>query len=513
MAQITYRANLAANSFPQLPSLFGRSVIIKGPDQNFNRQLVSKDDQDKDVGIPQAYYLQNILPTAQGFQTVGYTSRTSVIQGYEFVAVIPTTEAGGEVGLLGFSDLGLIFYYTAGYTDWAIVGNTSSNIGVAITSATVNGQTYIYRSGIGCYKYSAGTFSQVTLTGLSLADIEGITDSFGYMIAWSKYAIAWSSTLDPLDFIPSQTTGAGGGNVQGAADVIVSCVPHTLGFVVYTAANCVFSFYSGNRSYPFEFRPVTGSSGISNRKHVIVDPNSSNHYAYTAAGLEQITQLQTQGLFPDITDYLSGGIFPSFDPVTNSFVETYTSGVIDKALSVISDRYFVISYRSDNNAFPGVYQKALVFDTVLRRWGHINKAHRMCVNFSEFETNNEKPKKSFALIGFGGEIITVDFDLTQLYNNGLLLLGKYQYARSRMTQLESIEIENIETDASLSVYAYSPIGGKALTNPKLGTLLYSEDRARKYVFGSPVGMNHSILLKGSFNLVSLELTLNIHGKR
>jgi hypothetical protein len=41
MSQITYRGNLASATWPLISALFGRSVIVGGPDQNFIRQLYS----------------------------------------------------------------------------------------------------------------------------------------------------------------------------------------------------------------------------------------------------------------------------------------------------------------------------------------------------------------------------------------------------------------------------------------------------------------------------------------
>jgi hypothetical protein len=82
----------------------------------------------------------------------------------------------------------------------------------------------------------------VTLTGLVAADILGVVGVSGYLIAWTKSVIAWSSLLSPTDFTPSLATGAGGGSVQGARGDIVVCLAHTVGFVVYTNQNAVAAY-------------------------------------------------------------------------------------------------------------------------------------------------------------------------------------------------------------------------------------------------------------------------------
>jgi hypothetical protein len=71
MAQISYRANLSAAIFPMTLARAGRSVIIPGPDQNFDRRVDPQGEQ-KSAGIPQIIYAENVIPTADGYQSVGF---------------------------------------------------------------------------------------------------------------------------------------------------------------------------------------------------------------------------------------------------------------------------------------------------------------------------------------------------------------------------------------------------------------------------------------------------------
>jgi hypothetical protein len=56
-------------------------VIVGGPDQNFIRQLYSPEDPDKDIGVPQIYYLHNVLPTSSGFASIGFEVQSAGISG------------------------------------------------------------------------------------------------------------------------------------------------------------------------------------------------------------------------------------------------------------------------------------------------------------------------------------------------------------------------------------------------------------------------------------------------
>jgi hypothetical protein len=80
-----------------------------------------------------------------------------------------------------------------------------------------------------------------------------------------------------------------------------------------------------------------------------------------------------------------------------------------------------------------------------------------------------------------------------------------------LIQLDEVNVENIQPSATFSAYALSAIDGKNQIKSSLG-LLASSGLYRKY--GSrAIGINVSLVFKGAFNLVSLVLAFNIHGKR
>src|SRR6476620_5882961 len=79
MSQVVYRGNLSSAFFPFISEYQGRTVIVAGPDNNFNRQLQSSADLDKDIGIPQLYYCHNVLPNGNGLQAIGYETRINGI--------------------------------------------------------------------------------------------------------------------------------------------------------------------------------------------------------------------------------------------------------------------------------------------------------------------------------------------------------------------------------------------------------------------------------------------------
>lgn len=513
MAQISYRGNLSAKVFPFVSEYFGRSIIIPGPDQNFSRQLSSSEDLDKDKGTPQIYYCHNVMPTADGFQSIGFTDRI-VDTKLGFMDEITLRDLdGNEVFYSHLSD-GNNYILPFGSTSWIEINYIPGTLGKAVSSATINGQSYIYFANVGCYMYQASTNTLVpiTLTGLTPAAVIGITNSFGYMIAWGANSIAWSSTVehsvptDPIDFVPSLITGAGGGNVEEAQSVITLCREHYLGFIIYTEENAIAAVYSGNARFPFNLRPIVGSGGVANKSLLSTDSGSGNHYAYTSSGLQLVSISSTQTVFPEITDFLAGKYFEDFNETTLTMAAQVLSSLMKKALNVVSDRYLVISYG------VSVLTHALIFDLVQKRFGKIKLTHTKCFEWKSLEPEiTETPRDSIGFLQTSGSIKTVDFGYGSTTSSGVMLLGKYQYVRTRLLTLDSIEFENVRQGNTFAVYDMIAIQGKSTTTYPT-YLALSEGNYRRYTLRA-TGVEHSILAIGNFYMTSFQMNFHSSGRR
>lgn len=511
MSQQVYRANLSAKSFPFVSEFFGRSIIVAGQDQNYNRQVTSNEDADKDKGIPQLYYCHNVMPMAQGFQSVGFNNQINPFpteDKFTNVFVLRDASAGVEVFFSSTSD-GRNFVLPFGNPSWQQINSIAGTAGKMITTAFVNGQTYLYFAGVGCYKYvaSSNTLVAVTLTGLTASSIVGIVAASGYMIAWTTNAVSWSSTTDPTDFTPSLTTGAGGGGVEAAKGPILGCVSHQMGFMVYSLENCVAASYSGNSRYPFNYKEIVASGGLGSLDYISYDAESGNHYAYTTSGLQLVSMTSTQTVLPDVTDFISGKYFEDFDETTNTFIRTTVQGAMKKAISVVADRYLVISYGISS------LTHAIVYDIANKRFGKLKISHVACFEWKLLSpVTTEIPRESLAFLQKDGAIKIVDFSYTSASASGVMLLGKYQYARSRMIQLQGVELESVRAGVSFQLFNYYSADGKTLGIPKEGYLKINSESFREYLFHT-TGVNHSLLFKGAFFINSLVLTFNIHGRR
>lgn len=505
MSQITYRGNLSAASFPFLAENFGRSVIIPQYDNTFNRQIQSAEDTDKDIGIPQIYYCHNVMPHPQGFQSIGYIP---LIPGglANFKQIEILQDSGDNKVFLGITTLGQ-FYVSSGST-W--VFKATFPIG-QITVAHVSGVSYIYIQGYGClfYDFAAQVFTGINLIGLTIAGPTGtigICPSGGYLVAWNSTAVAWSSLIDPTDFVPSLVTGAGGGSVEGAKGNITFVVPHLLGFIVYTSANAVAAVASGNTRFPFNFREIVSSGGLGSLTLIAADANSGNHYAYTTDGMQLISTSTAQTVYPEITDFIAGKLFEDFDESTNLFSSVALTSTMQKRINVISSRYLVISYGVTS------LTHALIYDLVQKRYGKVKIPH---VDTFEYQLPNvavtETPRQSIGFLQIDGTLQVIDFSVSSVLSNGVLILGKYQFVRPRLLQMDEIALENIRVGANYSLTLFTALDGKNYTQSTpyldLAAGLFRRYKTRA------VGINHSLLHKGAFEICSLVLVFNIHGKR
>ena len=536
MAQVVTRVNLAAMAFPFLAEFSGRSIIVKQTDQNYVAQITSKEDLDKDVGIPTLYYCHNVMATAQGYQAIGYqqliaTPDSSTAPVGVFAGIIPVISAGEAAvaedltatppiaavaaelpfkSYLGYSSGGSFYYCADPYYSWTYLGNYPQFAGRQITTAYINGATYIYFAGLGCYKfkYSTHELVAVNLLGVVPEEVLGIVAVQGYLLVWSKSTIAWSSLIDPKDFTPSLATGAGGGSVQGARGDIVACVSHTIGLVIYTNQNAVAAPTSGNHRFPFNFRELVASGGLSSLDKVTYDSNSGNHYSYTSSGLQLVSLQATQTIIPELTDFLAGSVFEDFDETTDTLSTVNLTSTMLKRLTLVSDRYLCISYGVTE------YTHVLIYDLVLRRWSKLKYTHVEVFEFSLLQAEVvETPRRSIALLNSVGTVVVVRLDLHNSDANGVMLLGKYQYIRQRTTTLQAVDLENVHENAiNFSLYDFPSIDGK---NPALkirGYWKYGTNLFRRYLF-HVTGINHSLLFKGAFDIVSLVITLTVHGRR
>ena len=107
MTQIYYRANLNDSEFPFISTFQGKTVIQPSIDQNYVQSMLDKSSGDR--GIPEAYYMHNVLPSVHGYKSVGYTNIIPNIPGATFTNVYACKDYAGSRGLIAITNDGRTF--------------------------------------------------------------------------------------------------------------------------------------------------------------------------------------------------------------------------------------------------------------------------------------------------------------------------------------------------------------------------------------------------------------------
>lgn len=514
MAQTKYRGNLSAKVFPFLSSQFGRSVIVANADQASTTQY-SGEASGGDSNIPQAYYMHNVIPTSQGYKSVGY-KQIIPPNGVKFDKVLPVRDPGMMRGWIGITAQGNIYIYRAGDSYWSPLGNFVDGwAGGEVSVAVANGTTYICLSKFRIYKLNLTErkLLDVDLIGIEEAGVVAITSSSNYLIITDGVTIYWSSTISPEDFTPSLVTGAGSGKPTDLEGRVVAMVPTTTGFAIYSEVNVVVALYSQNPRFPWIFKVATNSKGVSGYKDITASAEDGNTYAWTSAGVQRISSVGAVSIMAEVTDFLTGLEIEDFDSVTNTIKSQDLDSLPNVRLTFVGARYLVVSYGDVD------YRFALLYDTALKRWGKLKYNHVACFEVT-LNTSGPLPsnaaaaaKKTLGFISPEGEVVICNFDNNAEALDSVLVLGKFQLTRSRLVTLDSVSIETVDKDSdNFEVIAVNTLDGKTPDRAVKLTPSYVASQCREYPTRL-TGVNISLVLKGRFSLNSFELAMHLNGRR
>jgi hypothetical protein len=527
---IHYRANLSSASFPFVSEYQGQTIIVPGPDNTYNRLVSSPEVGDRDAGIPQLFYCHNVLPTSNGFQSVTYVTDLGPDSlATRVVRIFPWYNLARE-GLLGVRGTQIVTCIDG--SNWRNSGITLlADSRYRLSKGTVNGETYLYVYGIAgtdagrtdCYTIDLGTAASsfVTLTGLG-TDVRGICAASGYLLAYTETELAWSSITDPTDFTPSLITGAGGAQVQEVRGRMVCIQPSGFGAIIYSEVNAVAVTYSGNARYPFSFEEIKGAGGAIDfdqpERYIASDANSTSQFALTTNGLQVLGPKSATRLLPELEDFIVGSYYEDFDEVTDTFTRTQygATGVSSFAveLTLVAARYICLSY-GPPDPVDSVYTYIIVYDLALKRYGKLKIRHVSLFDNLRQALTTDPP--FFANIGVAkldGSIVhpalLTKANIGSNADYGVAILGKYQYVRSRLLDLSQVTVENIHPSNVFTISDLGAVDGKNYTIIP-GYPLETAGFQRTFSF-TAVGKNHSLLLKGSFNLSTLILEFHPQGR-
>lgn len=554
MSQIVYRASLGSKSFPFLPSKQGGSIIIPGPDQAYTR-WGTPGERERDVNIPHAYYMRNFLPTIEGYTSVGY-EMVSHIFTLDILNDSPYASYPGDISayqyitaISGTTTYKIIesttgnFYYTWPPTDVILSFAGGRKITPSVfqteelsTYATVGGATYGFFRDFSTpanntYNiWNGNSWVDAVPLGLALANITGIVGANGYSIAYGGLSISWSSTTNPIDFVPSLVTGAGGASIQELGGPIRFAAPTSQGFILYTDTNAVSAVYTGNARFPYKFSEIKGAGGFISQRLIVASDNIGYQIAVTKAGLQRLGVNTSEPFLPELADYIFGRYSEEFDDATGLFVQNQVGATKNRTpagrLRLIDSRYLIYSYNSTLSSATPVryYDYALVYDMQLTRWGKLKRNHIDI--YSEQNSLNRvdafiSSYKSIVLLAASGQANRLILGGASSFPTSVLPLiafGRYKYVRSRHLIMDAVKLSGLENQLSVSAANLSVQDSVTLESgvpqaPVSGYLVTPNAQINNIQYNFALdGESHTIIVKGAVELTNLELTFHIGGK-
>lgn len=538
VAQIPYSASLSSDNFPFLSQFKGPTVVLGQYDQNYELSI-NQTRLQKEKQVPEAYYLENIMPSGQGWATTGFTPRVTGLLGatdFDQGLILRDSDQNRVV----FSPAkGKNYIFDANNSIWKSIGAIPLNNGM-VTSAWLSGVTYVFYENTGCFTYDKDTmtFSPVAFDGIDVTKLKGLTAAQGFLIVWDDLTVYRSQLGSPTEFAPDFTLGSGSEEPQDAKGKILFCLQIPGGYIIYTTANAVGASFNINQRQPFTYKEIAGSAGVTDINQVSYHDSLGTHYAWTTSGLLKLNKDVAINVFPELSDFLAGKIYEEWDPINKALVTTKTSNSLAIKVTVVGARFLIISY----GIVAGQFTMAVIYDLAFKRWGKVKINHVHCLEYlaptisgdvfyinlgemfysdlgdltyadlAEGLFTDPQAKENIGFLQADGTIVTINFDLTQQNCNGVLLLGKYQFRRNSFLVIDDIMIQNVDqANTDFDVLLLSSLNGQTIDYTTEPYLSESDDLYRRYL-SEISARNHGIALIGTFHAISMELLMHEDGK-
>lgn len=506
---------------------------------NYLDQNLQASGEQVALEVPQAYFMQNVLPTARGLQSAHYARVLKPHTYPTYLEEVHTLrDASGSVALFSPAG-GQNLIYTKSTGAWTAFPLPDGVLPSPVTVAHLKGVSYVCYEGTGVFTYdfTTDTFAQVTLLGVAPADVLGVCAANQYLLLYTGQYVAWSNPLNPLDFVPV-VGGAGQSAILANRSEIVVCLPVTEGFIVYTGYNAIFGSYSGNPNVPFYFREIPNSAGIASPEHATGESTGSGHVAWTSSGFMQVASKQAQLIWPELSSAIADGLY-SLQGSSDYPIMMHKSS-LEVKVSTVGSRYYVVSVKdraSTSKDFPVAY----VYDLALDRWGRLDIPHidffeyrapefvaaitydmatytydEYTVSYNEALTSDPSKVSSFGTtfgcsnslgavhIVLGSQ--TKNLELLESASSGAatpkVYLGKYRVVRPTAVKWNQLQLSTEALEATLSVYAHS-LSGEVIRK----LVPVASGRSEGKWVGQLSGASISIKVEGKFLLTSLEFEL------
>lgn len=544
MPQITISATLAKEEMPLLARRIREPVLVGKYDINYGKHVEdNKQQKPAETTVPMLAYADNVLATYYGYKSVTFTSllaRISATAEVIFADSISSTSLGSFIYAYVEDSVvpdntghWIVTQDIDGVLTWEqLLEVTAYDPGTLITVAAINSRIFIHVANTITYEFDGSALASVSLGGLTTADIVGIVATSGYLVAYSSEKPFWSSLTNPLDFIPSDITGAGSSSVQELQGDIVLCRAAESGFIMYSTVNAVYALASADIRFPFIFKEIKGIGGIANSAAVSYG-QSQTHMVRSGAGLSKVSKSGVTAVMNDVNSFINGTLSNSID--ADFDIEEVYVGPIEAQLLHTRHGEAVVSYGIEGEAnFTGL----IYYASNLNRYSKLAVSHSFVLEnpFTTVVASNvmhyfgtslyeDYPEPvtyeslavssvrsttdtGIVLLRADGELVFLD-GRYELSYDGAIILGPFQLIREQTSTLVAVNIQAASTSKVTVTIKSTASDGSVRTVVPDGRQINKGIRYDTRV----TGLNHLVCITGSFDLSSVTLTFAPHSSR
>lgn len=493
-------------------------------------------EADRNIGIPQMLFCENVMPMINGYQSVSFLVPIQGIAQTDFDQAFYLRDVAENSTLFVPGVLGTSckrYTYNQSTNAWA----TSPKVvpaGAKITVANLKGRTFVKADAMTeFWEWTAGGWLVTAFPALTPANIKGIVAANSYLICYDGNTIYWSSITDPTDYIPSLVTGAGSERVLANKGAIVVCYPVEDGFVIHTTKNAVLAKYSGNSRFPWNFKEIKNSQGLANLEHATPQGDGINQYVWTANGLMSYNPTRADQIFPNLSEFLGCRQIELYNYTTKQIEAFNLTDAPFVKVAFIGARWLCISYGQ-----TATLQACLIYDSALKRWGKIRIDH---IDVFEFNGNPGVPGSVTALtwaqipgtwaqqnltwgnygsiisggaasltvpyrtLGFltnSGQVNIVSFDWGDVSDNAVMHVGRIQFLRNNLWTILETEAEIMSNELQTKMAIETSFDGVNVASSVYPYKATNTTKAQKWN-SHITGLNHRLRFEGNFNLCSI----------
>lgn len=525
MSQLTTRLELAAAEMPLFSDWVGRTTVID--DSRAAPKLSMASSKPEPITKPQLIYAENVLPTVHGYRSVAFQQRSSPLPGSRtMLEVWETQDTLQRNAYIAAATDATLWLFTEDFPGWKRLSVPVGWNGTPLTFAIVSGFSFVFVPGLGLYELDGGTRDLVkqTVTGIVDTAATGICGSFGYLVFYDETSIYYSSATNPLDHVPSISTGAGSGAIQEARGAIRFIRATSLGMMIFCEKNVVSAQFSQNIRYPWVFKSVDNSQGVGNMERTASEDETGSLICLTISGLMGMNVKAAKQVFPAVSEFLMAKRFESFNRSTHQSEFTAVPGGLLTRIKSIGSRWLVLSYGISS------YTHALVYDSALQRWGKLQIGHiapaELFIDYSQNPARcSEVPEQASEvfstcdMIYIGGPATDTDSSTLAFFDSAgrlyvadfsyladaeaLMIFGRVQLTRGKKCTIHEAIIE-CEDHTDATAFVLSSVNGRS--NEVFSTMykFEAEDSMVKFLGGECVeAESHNLEFRGAFNVVSL----------